>query len=527
MSYSTGKLSFILIAAVLLAALGAWLIAACYRAALRRLMSAPAATIAVPGAATPGPAAAPPRAAIVWPTLAGNRRAGWRLTLFLVGVSMLVATSSAAMQLVDAVGTQGFAVKRLGVLAAVGLWPFLPALAIVWRWSRVRLFFAFVLFLAAAFLLMLWRSIEPRPLELLFYLSLDVLPSMLLIALLCLGRTTRAIAPWLLPPAVGLAWASIAGIDLLAFLLARRQAWLGTLGDAIGVHAVFALFAFAPWFIAWWPMRMLGRLLARAYSRRAISELALQFGAVWAMQLIWVALSAASEHGIAALVMLLPLLWIPLAFLALRRWNAVPAHPPTLLVLRVFQHDADVRAMFDRTVERWRLTGNTVLIAGTDLIDQTLDADDALTFLDGRLGERFVACPADVDARIAEFDLLPDLEGRFRINECYCRDSTWRDAFAALAGRSDVVLMDLRGFQARNAGCRHELATLAQSSHVGRVVVLTDAATDRASADAAAIGAPAGRFSWLDIAARTPVDADALLARLLAPASCRRLRRSG
>ena len=518
MDYSTGKLSVILIAAVLLAALGAWTIAARYRAALRRLMSAPtAAPAAAPAAMPPTPEAPPPRTATAWPTLAANRRAGWRLTLFLVLVSVLVATNSAALQLVDAVGTQGFSVKRLGVIAAVGLWPVLPALAIVWRWSRVRLFMAFAFFLVAAFLLMLWRSIEPRPLELLLYLSLEVLPAMLLIALLCLGRSTRAIAPWLLPPAVGLVWASIGGIDLLAFLVARRAAWLGSLDDAIGTTAVFAIFAFAPWLISWWPVGVLGRLLARAYSRRAISELALQFGAVWLIELIWVALAAASEHGIAALVMLLPLLWIPLAFLAVQRWNAAPARPPTLLVLRVFQRDADVRAMFDRVVERWRLTGNTVLIAGTDLIDQTLDADDALTFLDGRLGERFVSSPADIDARIAEFDLLPDLEGRFRINECYCRDATWRDAFAALAGQSDVVLMDLRGFQAKNEGCRHELATLALSEQVGRVVVLVDAATDRASARAAATGAPAERFDWIEIAARAQVDANVLLGRLLAP----------
>ena len=516
MNYSTGKLTFILIVAVLLAALGAWIIAARYRAALRRLMSAP-------GIATSDVTAATPRAAssavVAWPTLADNRRAGWRLTIFLVAVSALVATSSAAIQLIGADGTQGFSFKRLGVIAAVAVWPVLPALAIVWRWSTLRLFASFVLFLAAAFLLILWRSIEPRPLEALTFLVFDVVPSLLLIALLCLGRSTRAIAPWLLPPAVGLVWASIGGLDLLAYLLAHRAMWLASLGDAVGTGTVFAIFAFAPWLIAWWPLRMLGRLLARAYARRAISELALQFGAVWAVQLIFNALSAASEYGIGALVALLPLLWIPLAFLAVRRRGATAARPPTLLVLRVFQHDAAVRALFDRVVERWRLTGNTVLIAGTDLVDQTFDADDALTLLDGRLGERFVSSRDDIDARIAEFELEPDLEGRFRINECYCRDSTWRDAFAALAGKSDVVLMDLRGFQARNEGCRHELATLARSDRVGRVVVLTDAATDRASADAASAGAPAARFAWIEVAARAQVDAEGLLGRLLAPAT--------
>ena len=50
---------------------------------------------------------------------------------------------------------------------------------------------------------------------------------------------------------------------------------------------------------------------------------------------------------------------------------------------------------------------------------------------------------------------------------------------------SDVVLMDLRGFQAHNAGCRYELTTLAQASRELRVVALTDGLTDRAAAQEA------------------------------------------
>ena len=519
MGYSTGKLTVLFAVAVVLAALGAWLIAWRYRAAMRRLMLDGGPAGAAPADGRAGLPAPPRRDRPgAGPTLADNLRAGWRLTLFLTLLSLLIATSSGAMQLVDAVGIAGFSLNRLAPIALVALWPVLPALAIVWRWSRWQLFGAFAAFLVVAFLFMLWRSIEPRPLELLRYLAFEVGPSFVMIALLCLGNSTRAIAPWLLPPMLGLAWSSIAGLDLLQWLLARRNGWLTSFWFATGAPVVFATFALLPWLIAWWPVHGFGRWLARVYARGTLSELSLQFAAVWAVQLISVALSAASEHGLAAIVMLAPLAWIPLGFAAWQRWRPVPARPPTLLVLRVFQHDAAVSALFDHVVERWRLTGNTVLIAGTDLLDRTLDAGDVLTFLDGRLGDSFVASPADVDARIAAFDFVPDLEGRFRINECYCHDSSWRHAFAALAGRSDVVLMDLRGFQARNEGCRHELSTLAHAEQVGRVVVLTDATTDRASADAAAAGAPAGRFAWIEVAARGSVDAHGLLARLLAPA---------
>ena len=53
-----------------------------------------------------------------------------------------------------------------------------------------------------------------------------------------------------------------------------------------------------------------------------------------------------------------------------RLLSATPTAPldaPTLLVLRVFGHDAQVERLFDQIIERWRLSGNTVLIADADI----------------------------------------------------------------------------------------------------------------------------------------------------------------
>ncbi len=157
-----------------------------------------------------------------------------------------------------------------------------------------------------------------------------------------------------------------------------------------------------------------------------------------------------------------------------------------------------MQALFDRVIERWRLAGNTVLIAGTDLLSRTIDPDDVFTFLNGGLAQRFVTGDADLADRARAFDLAPDPDGRYRVNECYCHDSTWRMALTALVQRADRVLMDLRGFQARNAGCRHELGVLAAAPQLRRVVVLVDARTDRTTAEADAAAAPAGRFVWVD-----------------------------
>jgi hypothetical protein len=178
------------------------------------------------------------------------------------------------------------------------------------------------------------------------------------------------------------------------------------------------------------------------------------------------------------------------------------AAPPVLLVLRVFKQDANVSALFEDVVERWRAVGNTVLIAGTDLVDQTLDAADLFDFIDGRLATRFVRSAHEVPQRLAAFDWAPDAEGRYRVNECYCHDSTWQAALAALVQRADLVLMDLRGFQAHNTGCRFELGAVARAPRLRRVVVLTDPSTDRATAQADAAAAPDGRFVWVELSAQ-------------------------
>ncbi|MGH6622610.1 MAG: hypothetical protein ACREBN_01495, partial [Burkholderiaceae bacterium] len=103
-----------------------------------------------------------------------------------------------------------------------------------------------------------------------------------------------------------------------------------------------------------------------------------------------------------------------------------------------------------------------------------------------------------IHGRLAGFELEPDAEGRYRVNECYCHDSTWRETLAALLARSDVVLMDLRSFQRRNEGCSFELGELARATHVARVVALTDDQTDHDAAKAAAAAAPESRFVWLN-----------------------------
>ncbi len=77
--------------------------------------------------------------------------------------------------------------------------------------------------------------------------------------------------------------------------------------------------------------------------------------------------------------------------------------------------------------------------------------------------------------------------------------------------------MDLRGFQEKNLGCRHELGVLAHEANGIRVVVLHDAATAREVAESDIAQAPAGQFVWLDADRLGQRKADEILAALMSP----------
>jgi hypothetical protein len=439
-------------------------------------------------------AALPPWFAPALPTRAQWRLAEWRLIGGLAAVSLLMALTHGGLthwQMIDT----AWSWPRMLLLSLLFVWPLLPAIGALRRWSRARLLAALMLWLVGAWGVAMWRSTETQSAATVaLWLASTVLPPALAFLLVTL-RPARAAAPWLWPPLALLLLAGVLGLDLLAWLIRTESpliVWLAKGPDPVWVFAAFILVGMA---LAWWPVQRFARALARAYARRWVSELVVLFSAAWALALSFAALASGP-------IALLPLLWIPAALLMAAHWQSQQQpKPPTLLVLRVFQQDAHVTALFEDVVERWRVVGNTVLIAGTDLVADTLDAADLFDFVEGRLASRFVHNTAELPQRLAAFDWTPDSEGRFRVNECYCHDSAWQHALLALVQRADAVLMDLRGFQAHNAGCRFELGAIARAPHVQRVVVLTDASTDLATARADAAAAPTGRVHWINLPA--------------------------
>jgi len=518
MTPNAGKLYVALIVSVLLSCVAAWLIARLYRRRMQQLMRATHAE----ESAAPAAATAPDVPLPLPVSLAGNHHAGIRLILLLIALSCLMAVTSASIWYALRFPGEPLLPRRVAVMAMLHLWPMIPALALIWRWSRTRLFGTLLLWGGAFFVVALWRSIEPRPLGLLMLMASECGLSLPLVLLVFLGNATRAIAPWLLMPVAVLVFSALAGLDTLTYMAQRESPLLKSfiaplegLPGWSGVYVVFALFVLLSSIIVWWPVRMLGRALGRAYSRKWLSDLLVVFTGVWAFALTDRALTLFTTAGTEAFAMYLPLLWTPAVMLLARRGRR-PGRAPTLLILRVFQRDKQARSLFDHVIERWRLSGNTVMIAGTDLADRTLDAADIFQFLDRRLAERFVVSPAAVARRVAAFDMAADIDGRYRINECYCHDTTWQDALQALMRYSDVVLMDLRGFQTHNAGCRYELTTLAQASRELRVVALTDSLTDRAAAKEAIASGRQERFTWIEASHFKPSKHREVLAHLFA-----------
>ncbi len=114
----------------------------------------------------------------------------------------------------------------------------------------------------------------------------------------------------------------------------------------------------------------------------------------------------------------------------------------------------DGERLFDVVDRFWRRVGAIQMIAGVDLARRTVEPHEFLDFISGKLARRFIDGPAELEQRMQERDSKPDRDLRFRVNDFFCYDDTWKMVLTRLARESDAVLMDLRGFTRSNAGLR-------------------------------------------------------------------------
>ena len=381
----------------------------------------------------------------------------------------------------------------------INAWPLAPALAILLvrdRFGSVRLALQYVVAAAgsvalATLLLQIARGrFNTAPLTNAYWtvvgIAFTAWAPLLLLGLIR-WRRTRAAVP------VALAATLVFGFGSFAFRNAMIRAFdlpafrTGLLELAVVTNvqiAWYGLFMLASIPVGWAAWRLL-RWLGAAFERKRFSDVQLMVDCFWiALTADVVATSLVQSYGGAAVligVVAFAAYRIPIA-VALSGPSRGPSAGPhkRLLLLRVFGYDARTESLFDRVAQQWRLHGPVQLIAGADLAARTTDPADLLAFLSGRLGERYVARTSEIAPRIKQLDGAPDPDGRYRVNELYCHDDTWRPVLQALLDVSDVVLMDLRSFSARNSGCVFELQQLLRQVPTDRIVLVCDDTTDLA-----------------------------------------------
>jgi hypothetical protein len=383
---------------------------------------------------------------------------------------------------------------QMGVTASVAV-PIYAVLMAVPFWSAGWLWLATMVTIAAALvpLSMLQAVLTGGQLGLdqamrfvyFFELAAVTLCVPMLAGLATGARRVRGVAPIIFAGLLVFGLAPYFGMRLTQALAGTRAGSDLVLSFA-GFDTGFILFALPIGLLAWWRLKA----LARGYEAKRFSD-ALLLARTW-----WLLIVVSTVVGLIAAYERLPLvvlsltigaasyLLFPILLARCLRWaNPLQRRPPQrmLLLLRVFGYTSRTETLFDRIASRWRLFGPVTMIAAPDVTSRTVDPGDFLRFAVGNVGSSFVNSREDLDQRLAAFDAQPDPDGRYRVNEFCCRETTWQATVVELMQRADGVIMDVRGYTPQRQGCEFELRELAARLAGERVVLVVDETTDRAS----------------------------------------------
>jgi hypothetical protein len=405
------------------------------------------------------------------------------LVYALAGLALaLVFSLGWSLQLVE----RFHAWRRILWMASCFWWPTVLAIELVAatsRRERLSIVAVYLTLLAAFSWYVLARNPASSPGQMVtFWVIANLPPTVLMGAFL--RRRVRAVGP------IVLTFMLIAVLgSQLAVSLLRNERWMrGAIVAATALHlpdtgilvalmvAGFFLFGF----VGWWLLRR----FSERYRRKRTSDQSLMLDALFLYFVLDQSIALDPTLSLYLLVGPVAFLaykattWVGFRYLRRRQKAANPA-PPVLLLLRAFSLGGRSERLFDALTKRWRRVGCIALIAGPDLVRTTVEPHEFLDFVGGKMSRRFVTGQADLANRMSSFDREPDPDGRYRVNQFFCRPDTWQMTLRRLVQESSVVLMDLRGFSPRNQGCVYELGQLLSSADLRRVVFVVDATTDR------------------------------------------------
>jgi len=469
------------VAAVLLTVPASLIVIAAYRSAVGRAMRRSAGATVPDVLSRPeprGPAKGPIAGAAAVPLRA-------RLSLVYTAAAALAAVGLTAFTfMTEDIGWTFF---RGFLIAYVFCWPLAPTLSALREeppLHALRVAIGYCLF--GAVVVLVWSSIsrlvlgraDVQPLANLRgyaqILALTALPPLAIVLVSC-TRRLRPVAPLVLAGLLIFSFGALAiqNAFIRAFDVARLRSPLLTLGYT----PLFLLASLPMGYLCWKAQGWLGK---RHRTKRS-SDTQLLVDAWWLIAIFFGCANFSTQIGWRGLWALASfVLYRGVVGIGLARWRVSSTVPPPvrLLLLRVFGAPRRAEQMFDAVANQWRFDGNVNLIGGADLAARTLDPGETLAFLGGYLQSEFVHDAAGLERRLAALDEVRDPDGRFRVNDFFCFDDTWRPTLEALLGRSDVVLMDLRGFSRQNAGCLYEMEKLANHAKLERTLFVLDDDSD-------------------------------------------------
>jgi hypothetical protein len=323
-------------------------------------------------------------------------------------------------------------------------------------------------------------TFSPLTQPILFW-SLSTAP--LTIPFLLFNRFIRGtVGPLFINLALMMTLSTLMIVDLLLFtspgwwLVGHIKGVFGGATQAVLMVIGLMVSSVVAWFGVLW--------IARRYRLKQLSDQTFLFDALWLSVSLWLSvflMGAQSQFRFVYLLGFLPfaLYKVTVGF-GLKRLavRAKPLPALRMLFLRVFGSSSRSEKLLDLLAARWRYAGTIQLISATDVARGRFEPDEFLNFLNGRLASAYISDGADLDRRLTTLDLRPDPDGRFRINEFFCRSDTWKQTVTRLMGQSDLVLMDLRAFAPERKGCTFELGALIDEVPLHRVALLIDKTTD-------------------------------------------------
>jgi hypothetical protein len=250
----------------------------------------------------------------------------------------------------------------------------------------------------------------------------------------------------------------------------------GSTGSTVAVLIIISLTLSA--IVAWFGLRW----IARRYRRRQLSDQTFLFDTLWLSVSFIVSVFLMRQNVLFGYLLgLAPFaLYKMTVGYGLKRLAAGAERLPKarLLFLRVFGSSRRAEKLFDLLAARWRYAGSIQLISATDVARGRFEPDEFLDFLGGRLSSAYISTGTDLDQRLAALDVRPDPDGRYRVNEFFCRVDTWQQTVTRLMAQSDLVAVDLRAFTSKKKGVIFELGALIDQVPLHRVVMLIDRTTD-------------------------------------------------